>query len=162
MEENELIRLLLDKCFRYLAVRPRSEHEMRLYLQKRKQSETIIEKTMVILKEKGFVNDGEFVTWWVEQRSFHKQKGNILLKNELLQKGVNKDIIAQVLEDKPIDEVELAKNALVSKGKMLSHFRDGEQYKKAISFLQRRGFSYTVSKKAFEEWKNMEYNTDNL
>lgn len=162
MEEKELIKILLDKCYRYLGVRLRSEHEIRLYLQKRKQPENIIEKIIDILKQKRFVNDREFVTWWVEQRSFHKQKGNMLLKNELLQKGISNDIITSVLEEEPIDELELAKKALSSKEKVLSRLNHEERYKKAILFLQRRGFSYSVSKKAFEEWKSMEYNTDNL
>lgn len=162
MEEKERTKILLDKCYHYLGVRPRSEHEMRVYLQKRKEPQDIIEKVLAILAEKKFVNDYEFVRWWIEQRSYRRQKGEMILKKELLQKGVHNDIITEVLEDEPIDEIELAKSALSAKSKILQRLTIEERYKKAIMFLQRRGFTYSIAKKAFEEWSNIKYNTDTL
>jgi len=155
MDTKELREKLLQKCYRYLSARNRSEKEMRDYLKKKIQRfkldnpEELIEKIIQELKEKNLIDDKKFINWWVEQRSYFKPKGLFVLKQELLQKGINRDLINQVLEENKIDELELAKTALRKKARVLKGLKKEERYQKAISFLMRRGFSFETANKVF-------------
>lgn len=161
MEEKELIELLLQKCYRFLSLRNRTEKEMRDYLQKKTQKNyvhvetghcpvsTIINDVINRLKEEGLVDNKKFISWWVEQRSYFKPKGLFVLKKELLQKGINHDLIDQYFEENKIDELKLAKRALQKKAKVLKELKKEERYQKAISFLVRRGFSFETANKIF-------------
>lgn len=153
---KELLELLLQKCYRFLAVRQRTEQEIIDYLHKKmvkfkiKRPEKFVEIIIKRLKKENLVNDKKFIEWWVEQRSYFKPKGIFVLKQELLKKGVSKDLIDNFFEERSLDELELAKEALRKKEKVLKHLNREEKFKKAINFLLGRGFSYEVSKKAFE------------
>jgi regulatory protein len=140
---------LLQKCYRFLSLRNRSEKEMRDYLDKKTQKITIIDNIIDRLKEEGLIDDKKFIAWWVEQRSYFKPKGPFVLKQELLQKGINRDLIDQYFEENKIDELALAKQVLQKKQKTLTKFKKEEKFKKAIELLLRRGFSYDLAKKAF-------------
>lgn len=155
MEEEDRIRLLVERCYRFIMIRPRTEREMQQYLSKKTKSETIAHKVLIILIDKKLINDEAFARWWVESRSEFKQKGAYALRQELAQKGVNKDTIELVLAQEQIDEDTLAVKALRSKTRAFDIPDREKRFQKAISFLQRRGFSYSIAKKAFEEWNKI-------
>jgi regulatory protein len=154
MEEKELLESLRQKCYRFLSTRERSEKEIREYLRKKvgkfklDNPERLISLLVHQLKEDGLIDDKKFIAWWVEQRSYFKPKGFFALKQELLQKGINRELIDQYFEENQIDELELAKIALQKKAKVLKGLEKEEFYQRAISFLLRRGFSYEVAQKA--------------
>jgi len=155
MEEKELLENLRQKCYRFLSVRERSEKEIWEYLQRKIKRFKLDNQNKLInlliqqLKEEGLIDDKKFIAWWVEQRGYFKPKGFFALKQELIQKGVNRDLIDQFFEENKINELELAKIALQKKSKTLKDLKKEELYKKAIGFLLRRGFSFELARKAF-------------
>lgn len=157
MLEKEILENLLEKCFRYLSYRPRSEREMIRYLatkakKNKKIDEKIINAVIFSLKQQKLINDDKFVAWWVETRSYFRPKGTYALRAELLAKGISKDTIDKYFEEEKIDEPELAKKVLLKKERILGGLNSEERFKKSISLLLRRGFPYSIAKKAFEEF----------
>ena len=128
---------LLDKVYRFLAVRPRSEKEITDYFKRKKASPEATEKIFSLLKQQNLIDDPAFAGWWVEQRSTFRPKGKIALKSELKQKGIAPEIIEKELEE--IDELSLAQKALARK-----KFKSTQ---KLITFLSYRGFSWQTIKK---------------
>ncbi|MBI3109753.1 regulatory protein RecX [Candidatus Daviesbacteria bacterium] len=136
---------LLQKVYRLLSFRDRSEKEIRDYLKgKSENSGEIIEK----LKEQGLMNDEKFAKEWVESRRRSKQKGVKALRLELWQKGINKEIIEQVVSYQllAVSETQIAEKALEKKEKVWKNLEALEFRKKATDFLMRKGFEYEVAK----------------
>src|SRR5437773_2192372 len=96
-EEKDLIRTAKNLGYFYLKFRPRSEHEMRGYLSKKKKryklTEEVIEKVLKELKNEKLIDDEMFIDWHVGRRSRVKQRSQMLLTNELMKYGVQKELI---------------------------------------------------------------------
>jgi len=143
---------ILDKVYRFLSLRPRSEKEVADYLKKRKISSSDFEKIFKILKEQKLVDDWEFVKWWLEQRETFKPKGKIALRAELKQKGIAEEIIEKALAQ--INEESLAKKALAKKAKVYQRLSPEEFFRKISQFLSYRGFSWQTIEKVAKKFKN--------
>lgn len=131
---------LMGAAIRFVSYRPRSEKEIRDFLEKKLQKShtsapTLLDKVIARLAELGYVDDAKFAAWWIEQRSGRKPKGAKLVVYELKEKGIKVSVER--------DEKALAAKALAGK-KVLDK-------KKAIDFLMRRGFSWEVSARVVDE-----------
>lgn len=140
----------LDRVYHFLSYRPRSEREIRDYLKKKEVGEKIVEKVMNKVKKLGYVNDLEFVHWWVEQRSTFRPRGKRALVMELRQKGIAPEIIDQVLSES-VDEAVLAKKAVKKKMAIWQKLPFWERRRKLSNYLARRGFSWEVIKKIVDD-----------
>jgi len=132
---------LYDKSLHFLSYRPRSEREIKNYFKKKGADEKTIDKLVRKLKSQDLIDDIAFAKWWVEQRSRFRPKGRRVLCWELMQKGINKEIIESALFSKK-EELALAKKA-IGKRKI--------ERKKLIAFLARRGFDWETIKLALAE-----------
>lgn len=162
---------LMERMYRLFNIRQRSEKEVRDYLRnlsfKRKVkgneeiSELVIERLTEKLRQKGLVNDLEFARAWVEARRKSKKKGEFALKSELFQKGIDRQIVEEIINGQwTIDnEQDLAKQALEKKIKAWKNMSNLEFRKKATEFLLRRGFEYSVAKEVIEKFLKKEYHT---
>jgi len=147
--KNELGKSL-DRVYRFLSYRPRSEKEIRDYLRKKEVEEKIVEKVVSKVKKLGYVDDLKFVRWWVEQRSTFRPRGKYVLTIELRQKGVAPEIIDQVLGES-IDEVPLAQKAIQKKINEYLKLPPRESRQKIAAYLRRRGFSWETIEKVFDK-----------
>lgn len=156
---------LMTRMYLLLNVRARSEKEIRDYLRnlnfKRKVkeqeeiSEVVTEGLVQNLKNKGLLNDEEFARSWVESRRRSKQKGKNILKAELFQKGISREIIDEVLGEETEGEKSeegLATQALEKKARVWKNLPEMEFKKKATEFLVRRGFDYSVAKDVIDNF----------
>lgn len=144
IKEAEGLSKLLESAFRLLAVRPRSEAELRERLLRKYEIEGV-EKTIAKLFEYGYLNDSDFAERWVAERQ--KKKGKRALYFEMLKKGIKKETIELALE--PVTgevEVESARELLVRK-RAYHSLPEPEKSQKQTRFLAARGFSYEVIKK---------------
>lgn len=153
---------LMERMYALFERRQRSEKEVRRYLKdlsfKRKVkgqeeiSNAAIELLINKLKQKRLLNDLEFARSWVESRRKSKQKSIRAIKAELFQKGINKDLIEETLEDISEEgEEDLARKALEKKINSWEKLSALEFKKKAYEFLLRRGFEYEVVKEIVEK-----------
>lgn len=165
---------LLDRVFRLISRRPRSEKEVRDYLMRRnwkletrisKKSreasnwklresrqtakDKIINGIIKELKKRKLVDDSAFASWWIEQRSTFRPRGKFGLTMELRQKGVDEEIIKKVIDEK-VDELPLAKKLAQKKLKAYKNLPREERWQKLSAFLSRRGFSWPVIKQVID------------
>ncbi|HYK08532.1 MAG TPA: RecX family transcriptional regulator [Candidatus Eisenbacteria bacterium] len=164
------------RVLKYLNFRPRSEKEIRDYLKKilsrhsERSEEYILRSTqddnvadLIIhkLKKQRFLNDLEFAKMWIRSRTEFKPKGERLIRLELKQKGISKDLIDEALlsfdEDQKThsgesrDDKVLAKEILEKRKKKYESMDRQERFNKAGSMLARRGFDLDDIKWAIDQ-----------
>ncbi|OGH37891.1 MAG: hypothetical protein A3B44_03820 [Candidatus Levybacteria bacterium RIFCSPLOWO2_01_FULL_38_21] len=144
-----------NKTLRFLSYRPRSEKELRDKLKKKKTSGEIINKIILRLKENNFINDEEFVKWWIEQRTTFKPRSFRLIKMELKQKGVSNDLIEKVIDDLrlTIDDLKSAKKLIQKRLSRYKNLPREKKFQKIARFLSSRGFDYDIIKEIFKSYK---------
>jgi regulatory protein len=92
------------------------------------------------------LDDTAFVRFWVQNRLEHRPRSPSALRYELLQKGVDRELIDRELRG--LDEDDLAWAAVrgrLDRWRTLDH---QAFYAKAMGFLRRRGFGYEAAKGA--------------
>lgn len=137
-----------NKVLALIARRPRSEFEVKTYLRNRLTEEETLE-LITNLKESNYINDTEFTKWWIEQRRTFTTKSTNFIKQELIKKRIDKNIIEDSLEEEdPEIDINKAKKLLEKKIKVLSskNLNKQELNKKLISYLQNRGFNWETIK----------------
>ena len=112
----------------------------------------IIEGVILRLREGQMVDDTAFALYWIEEREYFSPRGKRLLKVELTRKGIDSEVIDEVLDG--IDDNEYAYRAAQKKGRSLIK-EDCETFKRKLgSFLIRRGFGYeTVNSTSERLWQ---------
>lgn len=157
LRNEEAEQQAVDRALNYLSFRPRSREEVRRYLQRKETPPYVIDAALERLDRLNFVNDRAFVEFWVENREKFKPRGARALKNELRLKGVERDIVDELV-DKDGDE-ELALRAARKKAASLAHTpgMDYATFRNRLSaFLQRRGFGYEAVKHTVKAlWNEM-------
>lgn len=133
-------------ALRYLGYRPRSQGETMQHLRKKGYSSNACEATIDRLLRNNYLNDGDFVRFWVENRAQFRPQSARALRYELRQKGIDSELIDEALAD--LDEVDAAWDALESKLSRWAELEQAEFEKKAMSFLSRRGFGYAIAREA--------------
>ena len=143
----------MTSALTFLGHRARSEAEIRARLAKDEWGEAVISRVLERLRELKLVNDEEFASQWVENRSRFKPRGGRMLQQELRQKGVARENIEAALPDAD-EEVENALLALQKTARKWERFSDErEQQQKAIEFLARRGFGFGAAKTAWTRFQ---------
>ena len=151
---------LKTKIYKLVLSRPRSEKEVRDYVQKKfregrykveKEYWSELTETIVTdLKELGLINDEEFARWFVENRKEFKPRGKRMLQMELKQKGIDDSVIQESLRLDNDDELEMAKRLVMKKEKSLMRYNDEKRKEKLNAFLQRKGFGWDTIKSVIE------------
>jgi regulatory protein len=141
-----------EAALRLLAYRPRSEAELRGRLTRRGLPPGVVQETMERLREQGLLNDDAFARYWVDARQQSSPRGRLLLRRELLAKGIGVETAAQALAT--VAEEEIARRAAEKKARSL-HDLDYATFRRRLGqFLLRRGFSYETARALVEElWR---------
>lgn len=137
-----------EKLLRFVMTRPRSEKEIFDWYRRKEIPESIHDDLINKIKKLGLQDDKKFAQWWVEQRSTFRPKGERALYAELLQKGIDKNIIKEVIEKADIDEVKIAKQLIRKNEYKWKRYEGMEKRQKMSEFLARKGFNWDVIKEA--------------
>jgi regulatory protein len=140
----------LNRVYRFLSIRPRTEHEMEQYLQKRHTKTEIGDKIMAFLRSQNLINDTEFAAWWIEQRTKFRPKGQGIIKMELKQKGIP-DTILDAISINPQDQKDMIKKLIQKQMPKYTHLPKYELYQKLGAYLSRRGFNWESIKRGIDE-----------
>lgn len=138
---------LYDRLLNLLMIRPRSEWELRSYLQRKKIEPDLQAALIRKLRERGYVDDEAFAKVWVENRRLLKPMSRRKLFAELKAKRVPQGVIESVLSEDETDEREVLKD-LIARKRRQTRYQDTE---KLMQYLARQGFSYGDIKAALEE-----------
>jgi regulatory protein len=134
-----------QKAIRLVGYRMRSESEIARYLQDQDISPETIDEVSERLKRNGLIDDLIFARMWVENRVEFRPRSHRMLAVELQRKGISQDIISQIIEEFPSDEI-LAYEAAQKQSRKYKHLEWGDFRRKLTSYLARRGFSYGTIK----------------
>lgn len=136
---------------RFATARPRSEKEIKLWFKRKKIEENTTVAVFEKLKKLELADDLKFARWWVGQREEFRPKSPAALKSELLQKGVAREIIDEVLVSVVQGEEELARRVLEKKMARFHKLPRDEKRQKITGMLARNGFSWEVIRKLVDE-----------
>ena len=156
LQADDEIKRAYAAALNLLGYRARSTTEVEQRLRQRDFSERSIAQTIERLLREGYLNDTDFGHAWIESRLRASPRSTRALRYELRRKGVDTEVIEEVLEQVEIDEEGAAWRAIESK---LDRWRDLEQFpfrQKVSSFLARRGFGHDVVRPVVERaWQEL-------
>lgn len=165
---------LFDSCMRYLGIRPRSIKEIKIYLNKKiisanKSSPQSIKKDELIsqiileLTKKDYLDDEKFAEWFVESRLSSKNiKSRKEISYELIQKGIDRNIINKVLDNKLNPDIEKNNAYQICEKKyksLIGRYNDDKVIKsKLITYMAGKGYSYATTKTIIDSIFTSTYN----
>lgn len=130
-------------ALRYLSIRPRSVHEVRMRLQKAGVVPEIEDEVIEWLKNLGYLDDSRFAADWIRYRSTTKKLGSKRLKYELQQKGICKSVARDALSTLTREEeFSLALESAMRRRGALERLDPPVAKRRLIAYLQRRGFEF--------------------
>lgn len=132
----------------YVSKMLKSEKQVRQYLCKYNYSQQAINESIEKLKSYGYINDEYFANLIIQGNK--DKKGKNYIKKQLIQKGIGKDSIGELLEnleDNPHACQDQAKKWL--KGKELP--LDANNKAKLYRFLIGKGFEFETAKRVLQK-----------
>lgn len=88
----------LDYAMHYLYRYPKTEKEMKTQLMKKQYLLEEIEPAMKVLKAKKYIDDRQFAELYLNSEVVKKGKPLMLMQQKLLFKGVDKEIVQEVIK----------------------------------------------------------------
>jgi regulatory protein len=162
LRHDEALQQAVDRAYNYLSFRPRSREEVRRYLRRKETPPELIDAVLGRLEHLNLINDRDFTSFWIETREQFSPRGARALKNELRMKGVEREVVDELVSNEQDEE-----RALVAgRKKALSLIRipgiDFATFRTKLgSFLQRRGFGYDVATKTVKAlWQELKEDGD--
>ncbi len=135
----------------------RTEADLRRLMQKRvepgEHGEAVIDTVVARLQEYGYLDDAAFAETYARLRQENEKLGQRRVRQDLQQKGVNKELIAETLEARygQTNEEALARQHLERK-----RIRKPENAKESARVMRRlvtAGFSTGVIYKILRQWE---------
>lgn len=161
LQSEEAEQRAVDRALNYLSYRPRSREEVRRYLRRKETPPEIIEAALARLDRLDFVNDRTFAGFWIESREQFSPRGARALKNELRMKGVERDVVDEMVNDEQDEERALRAGRKKAIALANAPNIDFATFRNRLgSFLQRRGFGYQVTTRTVRAlWKELKEET---
>ncbi len=107
-----------------------------------------IEKVIEKLIEKHYLDDRKFAEWFIENRFSKKGISATRLRQELAKKGVDKNLIDELMANSSRNETEEIKKVIAKRGPKT-------EPKKLLAYLVRHGFPFDLSRELVEEYYNL-------
>ncbi len=147
IKEFEEITDAKEKIRNYISYRERSRKEVEAYLKSKGIREEIIAGVLTDFEKANLINDHRFALAWIKDRNKINPKGNLALKIELLNKGLEESQIDEILQS--VDEKENAYRALEKAFKKYGRKRASRE--KIFDYLKRRGFDFHIASEILNE-----------
>jgi len=138
---------LYNRTLAYIAMRPRSEWEIRTYLEKKGASPALIDSILNKLSIVGLVDDEKFARAFVADRRLLRPTSARKLSLELKKKHVAEDVIRQAIGDDQEDE-QAALQHIIERKRLQTRYQDDL---KLMQYLARQGFNYGDIKVALQK-----------
>lgn len=135
----------------YLSYRNRSIKEVITYLKGKHYDSIVIEDCLAFLHRYSYVDDYNFTRSFIKDKTNGKPYGARALHYLLRQKGIDSEMVSQVLEELGLNEVE---NCLILINKRLKgKIVDMKERQRIYGYLQRRGFNSGVIRQALQVYE---------
>jgi regulatory protein len=131
-----------------LTTRPRSIKEIRTRLKQKGYSEPAIDAAIEKAEGWNYVDDEAFARFWVENREANRPRGRRLLEQELRDKGVDREIVRNAIDEAGINEIEAATELARAKMRSYAKLEPEVARRRLAGFLARKGYNFEVVKPA--------------
>ena len=150
-----------DIVYRLLAVRARSEAELRQALLRKDIDDDVADAVLRKFLDAGLVNDAEFAESWVQQRHQYQGLGRKALGFELRRKGVDDALVADALSTMDEDaEADRARELVRRKLRSQHSLEDQVRRRRLVGMLARKGYgeslAFRVVREEIERWESRE------
>lgn len=132
-----------EKALKLLSYRSQSTTEMQQKLA-RKFEIPIIKKIIIKLKQEQLLNDQQFAINWIKERLQTRLRSVRHLTVELIQKGIDKEIIQKALQQTQAGEHEIEVALILIQKKIKQQTNHSNISEKIKAYLTRRGFPYKI------------------
>ncbi len=161
LEASEHHERAFQRALRFLQSRPRSTHELRQRLRRAEYPTATIDAVVHRLTTLGLLDDAEFARLWIEKRQSHRPRSAALLRAELLQKGLDRELVDMALEaaHDPADDTAQAYAAAQAVLARYATAPDWQTFERRMgSYLQRRGFRFdTIHPVVRDLWQQIQH-----
>ena len=142
--EDEIAKAF-NKALGFLSYQMRSEHEVKQKLLQAGHGEAVVQESIHKLNRLGFLNDESYSKALLETRKRTAKKGPAAIRQDLMKKGIAKDLQQEVLGTFGHDEqmklaMELAEKAIRSN----TNKTPAQVKQKIQDVLLRKGYSYAI------------------
>jgi regulatory protein len=161
LERAEELLAAKTAALRYIAVRPRSEREIRDALREKEFSDEIAAATIGALKEARLLDDAVFARSFIRNALTLKPTGRVLLRRKLLLLGVDRSLTDEALDEilggvSQEDEACRAASAFVARKSAVRPARVSKENAKGearlrqqlTAYLIRRGYTWDIVQQA--------------
>lgn len=128
-----------EKVVRYLVLQLRTEEEVRNKLRKLNVDEDIIIQVTEYLKSIGYIDDSKYIDAYLRQSLSMPKYSKYEIRMKLLQKGVDKNLLAEKLNE--FDSYNYEKSLI---NKLLNGKLKNMEPLKQKAYLYRRGFNINM------------------
>ena len=132
----------------------KTEAQLRRKLEESEYPKEAVESAIAYVTSYGYLDDRRYAEHYIEWKK--QGKGKARLKMELVQKGISREIIEEVLESTDFGETrEMSRQIILKKRKTDIPMNEKEK-QRLYGFLMRKGFSSSdiLAVMREEEWRN--------
>jgi regulatory protein len=141
----------LDRAYRYLAHRDRTEHEMRSHLERVGVDAGTIESAVRILTELQYLDDARFALRFTQDKRELEAWGAERIERRLAALGVNRDHVRAALADSD-SGAELDRALVLLRRRFPEPPSDRRSRDRALGVLIRKGYEPDLALEALASW----------
>jgi regulatory protein len=134
----------LELAYRHLNRRDRTEAEMRSHLERRELQPAAIELAMGELLENGYLDDARYARLFAQDKRALEQWGAERIRRELLQRGIDRELIASALAIGET-EGELERALALLRQRFPAPCSDRGERDRALGMMLRKGYDSEVA-----------------
>lgn len=148
IERTETDLSVKSAALRFRSYRPRSQKEIEDHLHKKGYENTHIVRAIEYLQAQNLLNDEEFARMFCRDKLALKPIGKQAMKNQLMKRGISKELIESILRDYYTDEKEeaLAVKEAEKKLRRLRTLPPLIKKQKIYNHLLRKGYDASLSR----------------
>ena len=150
----EVYEELVNRVLNILERTDKTEAQLRRKLEESEYPKEAVESAIAYVTSYGYLDDRRYAEHYIEWKK--QGKGKARLKMELVQKGISREIIEEVLESTDFGETrEMIRQIILKKRKTDIPMNEKEK-QRIYGFLMRKGFSSSdiLAVMREEEWRN--------
>ncbi|MCT4597659.1 MAG: recombination regulator RecX [Vallitalea sp.] len=140
-----------NRAFRLLQRKDMTRKEMISKLEISRYNEYIIDSVINFLEEYRYINDREYAIKYISYNKTRKSIKQISI--ELVRKGIDKEVIKELLEDTEICEEDIAYSLLIKKYRNIDSI-DNKIKNRMLGYIMRKGYSYNIAIKTINRLKD--------